>query len=192
MILSLGTITVIAGFTLSWVYETTKEPIALMEQQKQVDAIKAVIPGFTNNPIADKVEIGIKDESRKLVVFPAYNDGKFIGCAVESYSMEGFSGEIDVMFGFDNNGKISGYRVLKHAETPGLGAKMEEWFRMEQGHRSVLGLSPLTENLTVSKDGGYVDGITAATISSRAFLGSLDRAFKAYEIYKTENVDKEK
>ena len=66
---------------------------------------------------------------------------------------------------------------MQHAETPGLGSKMDEWFR-DSAH-SIVGLNANTANLTVSKDGGDVDAITAATISSRAFLRALTLANQA-------------
>ena len=69
---------------------------------------------------------------------------------------------------------------MSHAETPGLGSKMEEWFRAEKGNQSILGKNPSTDNLTVKKDGGSIDAITAATISSRAFLDAIANAYAAY------------
>lgn len=84
------------------------------------------------------------------------------------------------MYGFDKDGNVTGYQVISHAETPGLGAKMGDWFHSPEGHRSVIGLNPATTNMTVSKDGGDIDAITAATITSRAFLDALRRASSAY------------
>ena len=72
------------------------------------------------------------------------------------------------------------YSVLEHNETPGLGSKMEEWFRTDKGKQSVLGRDMKGGALKVSKDGGDVDAITAATISSRAFLDAVNRAYSAY------------
>lgn len=182
MILSLGLITIIAGLSLAWVYEKTKAPIARSEQEKQIAAVKDVLPEFNNDPVADAVTL-TTDGKGEYRVFPATLDGKPVGAAVESRSMDGFSGEIRVMFGFDSEGKVTGYTVLQHAETPGLGAKMGEWFRNPAGRRSVIGINPATANVTVSKDGGDIDGITAATITSRAFLGSLRDAYKVYQQY---------
>ena len=82
---------------------------------------------------------------------------------------------------------VRDYRVIRHAETPGLGAKMEQWFRDPSGARSVIGRNPSIESFTVSKDGGAVDAITAATISSRAFLQTLRDAYMAYREYAAEN-----
>ena len=94
--------------------------------------------------------------------------------------MNGFSGEIVIMCGFKADGTVNNYKVLKHAETAGLGSKMQEWFRTEKGSQNVLGLNPGKNNVRVKKDGGEVDAITAATISSRAFLGALNDAYNAY------------
>ena len=74
-----------------------------------------------------------------LKIYPAKQDGKFVGAAVESNTMKGFGGEIRVIVGFDIEGKLLNYSVLQHAETPGLGAKMQEWFRTDKNRQSVLG-----------------------------------------------------
>ncbi len=184
LILSLGIITIVVGAVLAWVYEVTEDPIAQVEKQKKVNAIAAVTPEFDNAPMAETVEVEM--DGHKIPVHIATKGGKLVGGAVESYSMNGFSGEIDVIYGFNRDGEITGYQVIKHAETPGLGAKMEQWFRDPQGHRSVIGQNPSKKPLTVAKDGGKIDGITAATISSRAFLDALNRASSAYQQAKTQ------
>lgn len=180
MVLSLGIITIIAAALLAGVYTTTKEPISAAQLNKQVEAIKAVTPAFDNDPVSEAIEITPEGESTPLKVFPAKMGGQLVGAAVESYSSQGFSGDIKLIYGFDADGNITGYAVMQHAETPGLGAKMDEWFRSPEGHRRVIGLNPATSNLTVSKDGGDVDAITAATITSRAFLDALTRAASAF------------
>ncbi len=80
--------------------------------------------------------------------------------------------------GFNNDGDILGYTILQTAETPGLGAKAQEWFQKD-GKGSIIGMNP-SEALTVSKDGGKVNAITASTITSRAFLVAVNNAYKAY------------
>ena len=77
------------------------------------------------------------------------------------------------------DGKILNYSVLQHAETPGLGAKMQEWFRADKNKQSVLGRTIPDGGLKVTKDGGDVDAITAATISSRASR-CVNRAYSAF------------
>ena len=190
MILSLGVITIVAAAALAGVYTLTEEPIAQAKAQKQKDAIGQVLPGidFNNNPAEEAMEITIDattgataaaGEGETVTVFPARQDGKLVGAAVESHDTNGFSGLITVMYGFNADGDITGYAVMQHAETPGLGSKMGEWF-CNPAH-SIVGLNAKSANLTVSKDGGDVDAITAATISSRAFLRALTLANSAFE-----------
>lgn len=186
MILSLGVITIIAGGLLAGVYDLTKPAIAEANKQKQVEAIKGVATAeFDNEPAADATAIVPEGESREITVFPLMKEGQVTGAAVESYTSNGFSGDIIIMVGFDVDGNITGYEVVKHEETAGLGAKMQDWFR--DGTRNVVGKNPGVNNMTVSKDGGEIDGITAATISSRAFLDAINRAYKGYNQYKANN-----
>lgn len=182
MVVSLGGFTMIAGLLLGLIHNITLEPIEEAARRSEVEAIESVVPEFTNDPSASAVEVDV--DGVPMMVYPAMNGETLVGAAVKSYSDEGFSGRIDVMFGFDAEGRVTGYAVLSHAETPGLGAKMDTWFRSEEGNRSVLGLDPSRRKAFVTKDGGEVDGITAATITSRAFLGALRRAADAYAIYK--------
>lgn len=184
MIAALGSFCLAAGLLLGITAYITRGPI----EQARIDnvnaAIAAVAPRFTNNPSADAVEV-TRPDGHVITVYPAINADTLAGAAVESYSPDGFSGEIKVMYGFDSRGAVTGYRVLSHAETPGLGAKMTDWFASPEGSRtSVIGLDPTLRRAYVSKDGGDVDGITAATISSRAFLDALRRAHEAFIEYR--------
>lgn len=179
MVLSLGVITIVAAAALAGVYSITEQPIAQAKAQKQKDAIGLVLPGvqYDNHPAEEAAEVTVDGETVKL--FPAMAGGKLAGAAVESHDNNGFSGLITVMYGFDAEGNITGYAVMQHAETPGLGSKMGEWF-CDPAH-TIVGMNAANNNLTVSKDGGDVDAITAATISSRAFLRALTLANQAYE-----------
>lgn len=177
MVLSLGIITVVAAAALAGVYTATKEPIAQAKAEKQKSAIGQVLPEihFNNNPADEAAEVTVDGET--VTVFPARQDGELVGMAVESHDANGFSGLITVMYGFDPSGNIRGFAVMQHAETPGLGSKMDEWF--SNPAHTVIGLNANSANLTVSKDGGDVDAITAATISSRTFLRALTLANQA-------------
>ena len=142
-------------------------------------AIKAVTPEFDNKPSEDAY-MAVTGDGDSLKIYPATKGGKFVGAAVESNTKKGFSGEIKVIVGFDKEGKLLNYSVLQHAETPGLGAKMQEWFSTDKNKQSVLGRSLSAGPLKVTKDGGDVDAITAATITSRAFLDAVNRAYSAF------------
>ena len=111
-----------------------------------------------------------KQEAAKLAVLNGQE-----GVAVET-AVDGFGGTFRVMVGFDAEGNILGYEILEHQETPGLGSHMTHWFKNADKHgQNIIGRKG--GSLTVSKDGGDVDAITAATISSRAFLKAVNQAY---------------
>ncbi|MDO9152235.1 MAG: RnfABCDGE type electron transport complex subunit G [Paludibacter sp.] len=179
MLLVLTGITLFAAITLSSVYTLTKEPIAASKIAKQQNAIKEVLPPFDHldaNPIEETEGV----ETTKI--FKAYDKANnFVGAAVEATSNNGFSGKIIIMVGFDKKGSIVNYSVLEQKETPGLGTKMVDWFKTEKGNQNIVRKNMQTTNLTVAKDGGEVDAISGATISSRAFLFAVRNAYFAYE-----------
>lgn len=105
--------------------------------------------------------------------------GNYGGAAVETTAM-GFNGNIKMIVGFDADGKVAGYTILGMSETPGLGAKVSSWFQAD-GKGSIIGKQMDTKKpLTLTKDGGDIDGITASTITSRAFLNAVNKAYAAY------------
>jgi electron transport complex protein RnfG len=175
MTLSLAGIAVVVGVLLALVYNLTAEPRAAAENTARSQAVRDVLPDFDNDPLASP------DSIDGCVVFPASMNGKFVGAAVKVETMEGFGGLISIMVGFDADAALTGYSILTHAETPGLGAKAQEWFSSAEGNRSVIGT---TGQLALTKDGGTVDGITAATITSRAFVGAINHARIAFLTYK--------
>lgn len=188
MILSLGLVTALAGALLGWMYHVTKAPIEAQQKALSLEAIKNVAPKFDNDP--EKDVWYFTGETGRIPVYPAYLDGHFQGAAVKASSMNGFSGEITVMCGFNADGTVREYQVLHQAETPGLGAKMQMWFRDPKEARSVIGRNPGRESFYVKQDKsqhGSVDAITAATISSRAFLETLRSAFEAFVKYQESN-----
>lgn len=179
MLISLAGICLVAGAALAAVNRFTEEPIRESKAAALQAAIRKVTPEFDNNPTEEAYKAPTY-EGDSLVIFPATKNGIPVGVAVESSTRKGFGGEIQVIVGFDTEGKLLNYSVLRHAETPGLGSKMEQWFRTEKNKQNVLGRRLSEGNLKVTKDGGSVDAITAATISSRAFLDAVNRAYSAY------------
>ena len=179
MFLSLFLICLVVSAILAVANEFTRGPIEKLKKVKLENAIRKVIPGFDNSPLDEAFWTKINDTD-SLKVFPAKKDGKEMGAAVESNSMRGFNGEIKVIVGFDLDGKLLNYIVLQHAETPGLGDKMGTWFKQNKNNRNVIGRNLKEGALRVSRDGGDVDAITAATITSQAFLDAINRAYAAY------------
>jgi len=178
MVLALSSITLFAALALGSVYTLTKDPIAVSKMAKQQNAIKDVLPPYDH---FNQNAIEVNDGVEILKVYKAYDKSNvFVGAAVESSSNNGFSGKISLMVGFDKAGTIVNYSVLEQKETPGLGAKMVNWFKKNNKSQSIIGKNLATANLSVSKDGGEIDAITAATISSRAFLFAIRNAYLAY------------
>ena len=172
MFLSLTVITVVVGALLGWVASVTNEPIAAAADAAQTEAIKAVAPDF--DTVGEATEQN-STNGEPATIFPVLRGGQVVGHAVKAVTKNGFGGKVTVMIGFDAEGAISGYAVLNHAETPGLGSKMPDWFQ-KGAKGDVIGKNPAKNDLRVSKDGGEVDAITAATISSRAFLDAVAQA----------------
>ena len=126
MLLVLTGVTAISVALLAYVNELTKEPIAQANAKTLSDAVSAVVPGFDNDPIAEKKVQAVNGVD--YAVYPATKDGQFIGAAVEASSMA-FGGELKVLVGFDAEGNIIDYSLLSHAETPGLGSKAADWLK---------------------------------------------------------------
>lgn len=180
MFLSLSIICLTVAVLLAQVNKMTAKPIADAKAMKLQNAISEVVPAFDNDPVAEayRMPVGTGDS---LLVYPAKKGDKVVGYAVNSSSNNGFSGEIQIMIGFDMEDRLINYAVLQHAETPGLGSKMTDWFKnKEKPSQSVIGRDLSQRALAVSKDGGEVDAITASTITSRAFLEAVNRAYQAY------------
>jgi len=174
MFITLLVITLVSGFSLGSVYNMTKEPIAQAKLQKKIKAIKQVLPEFDNNPVDNKVRVSGSVDS--IEIYPGYNEKKLVGIAITGASDKGFSGLIKIMVGFDTDGEIQKIFVLEQKETPGLGTKIKD----DKFIGQFVGKKPEKSNLKVVKDGGEIDAISGATISSRAFSQAVYDAYKAF------------
>jgi electron transport complex protein RnfG len=170
MALSLFLICGIMSAALGIVYSLTKEPIENAEKQKVNDAIRLVVPAFDNDPGMEVYK------SNGFDMYPAKVKGKIVGVAVKAVTNKGFAGEVAIMVGFKPDGSIYNTSVMSQKETPGLGTKMVEPKFRDQFNGKIPGVY----KVSVKKDGGDVDAITAATISSRAFCYAVNEAYKAY------------
>jgi len=176
MALSLTLIALAASACLGFVYEITKMPIEVAVLNKKLEAIKQVVPEFNNNPNDESYKLPT-GEGDSLVVYPAKKDDVIVGYAVNTYTKNGFSGNISLMAGFKPDGTIINISVLEHKETPGLGTKMTE----PEFKNQFSDIKPGEFRLKVKKDGGDVDAITAATISSRAFCDAVQRGYNTLQ-----------
>ena len=180
MVLVLTGVAVIMGGILAYVNHLTEGPIAEQKTKALADGIKSVM-GVDDITVAktDTVRQNVGGKELTYIIYQTQDaQKKDLGAAVES-TTGGFGGDLKVLVGFDPEGKILGYTLLEHAETPGLGAKADKWFQKGQ-KGDIIGKSP-ADPLTVSKDGGQVDAITASTITSRAFLLAVNNAYTAFK-----------
>lgn len=197
MLLVLTIVSVVAAFLLAYVNNVTSSTIAKINEEALNSGIKSVL-GIGADDAIETTEKTVD----AYVVYEVSRDGNWVGTAVKSTDKSGFGGDIVVLVGFDADGNIQGYEVLSHAETPGLGARMGEWFRTATtgetkevgvlskiffgnpdpaGSHNIIGRNIGNGELKVTKDGGDIDAITASTITSRAFLNAVNNAYKVYK-----------
>ena len=186
MVVVLVGVALITGSILAYVNNVTEEPIRLQAKKTLADGIKAVMGGVELTVAKeDTVRQTISGKEVTFVIHETVGtDKQPIGAAVES-TTGGFGGDFKILVGFDNEGRILGYTILQHAETPGLGAKADKWFQKD-GKGSVIGKNPGTDNLTVKKDGGDIDYVTGATVTSRAITKLVSDASSVFAANRTE------
>ena len=175
MVAVLFTITLIASAGVGAVNMITEEPIAAAKAAATTAAVANVLPEFDNTtPVEQEID------GMTIKVYTATSGDDVVGYAVESMTKSGFGGAIRMMVGFLPDGKIFNVNVLEQAETPGLGTKM-----CDEGNALISSIKDKDADelkFSVKKDGGELDALTAATISSRAYYDAVARAYKAYQM----------
>ena len=172
MVLALGAVCLVCSALLGTVYAVTKAPIEASELQKVNAAIAAVTPAFDNVP-SEAVQAVEGGE-----IYTATHGGQTVGYAIK-VTTGGFGGPLTLMVGFTPDGTVYNTSVVSHAETPGLGAKLVD--ENVAPREQVKGKNPAVNKLSVRKDGGEIDAITASTITSRAFLKGVNAAYEVFQ-----------
>ena len=181
MIVVLTAISSVAALLLAGVSQGTKEQ-RKMQVLKFIKgpAVREILTGSTNDPIKDARQFtppaaaGAKASS-PIDVFPAFKDGELQALAIETKG-KGFGGEIGVILGVDMEaGEVAGIGITTHKETPGLGARI-----VEEGFRAGFKGLPLVGEVKVRDDGGEVDAISGATISSRGVCAAVTGAIEMF------------
>lgn len=175
MVLTLFVVSLIASAALGGVFVLTEEPITQAMTAKKNLAIKRVVPDFDNQPSLEYFSVWMSKDS--VYFYPAKQGDEIVGYAIETFTNNGFGGKIKLLAGFKPDGTVYNIAVLEHKETPGLGTKMmkseDDWSVQFNGR------NPGDYNMTVTKDGGEIDAITASTITSRAFCEAVQTAYDA-------------
>ena len=162
--LTLVLITSLVAAALAGVNAITKDRIAALKEAKIQEAIARVLPEGAGEAVATKVDSGIV---KTLYTTDA-------GYAVEVAPV-GFSAEITMMVGVAD-GKITGIAIVSHTETAGLGAVAAAENQAGDAFRSQF--QGLSGALAVDKDGGVIDSLTGATVTSRAVTEGVNAALE--------------
>ena len=177
MVLALAVITFVSAVALGFVNRFTEEPIAKARLARQMKAIDAVMTGYDNLILEEGFKVKTQVYADSLEIFPARKGDDLLGFAIKSVSAKGYSGEIWILVGITTDGVISDTYVIEHKETPGLGSKMRD----DKFRSQYKGLDIKSTDIRVTKDGGTIDAISGATISSRAFSEAVTLAYDTYK-----------
>ncbi len=181
-------ITILCAFSgglLAAVRNGTKDKIEY-QQLKFVKgpAIREILKGSSNDPIVDRFKLKVDDAEKSF--FVGIFDGNADTVAFENFG-KGFGGDIGVMLGVNvKNDKIVAVGVTTHSETPGVGSKAKTDLKFAAQFAGLL----LNEDFKVKTDGGQVDAISGATVSSRGVCMAVSEAGKIYKQLKPRLINK--
>lgn len=158
---------------LGVVYAVTKSPIDVTNANILKASVSAVLPSIDGAELSDAQPLEVGGQPSEC--YALSKDGEVVAYAVKS-ATSGFGGALTLMVGVLPDGVVNNATVISHSETPGLGAKctsdenfMAQW----------RGFDTNEKILSVKKDGGDVDAITASTITSRAYTLAVKNAVEA-------------
>jgi Na+-translocating ferredoxin:NAD+ oxidoreductase subunit G len=146
------------------------------EMPSKDQALSNVLPEFGNNPINEQYQV--VHEGKVYNLYPSRRGRRILGTAVEAYSPSGYRGPVRLLVGFTPDGKISGVEVLEHHETPNYGDLIEN--ARSDFHLQFMGRDPSAELLDIREDGGVIDAVSGATITSRAYCEAVRLAWEAF------------
>jgi len=164
---------VVAGIALSFTYTATKDAIVQAETAARLASVRTVIPPFNGEPVEEEYEI----EGTAHTFFIGKKDGKVVGVATPAQAV-GYGGTVNILVGMNPTGKVTGIVLLQHQETPGLGTKagLPQFLEQFTGRK----LEFRSDEMLVKKDGGDIDAVTAATITSRAVTKATTEALRRF------------
>lgn len=184
--LLLGAFALLASGALAWASGATGEAIAAAEAKDLRDSLSEVLPqGLADNDFL-KDSVDLENQGKTVTIYRARQGGT-VKAALFKVAGRGYAGDIQVLMAVDAEGKTLGVRVLKHAETPGLGDKIEvkkdKWIRDFDGKS--LG-DPAPEKWAVKKDSGVFDQFAGATITPRAVVKAVKGGLEFYDEHRKE------
>ncbi len=182
----LGTFALLASAALALASSATGEAIAAAEAKDLRDSLSEVLPaGLADNDFL-KDTVDLENKGKTVTIYRA-RQGETVKAALFKVAERGYAGEIQVLMAVDRDGRTLGVRVLKHAETPGLGDKIEikkdKWIKDFDGKS--LG-NPAPEKWGVKKDNGVFDQFAGATITPRAVVKAVKGGLDFYAEHRKE------
>ena len=188
--LALFLITLVAGVSLAFVNEITKEPIAQAQDKARLEAYEVVYPNAKFETLDNTEEI-LKNSSASLkkenlsqctvddVLKATDESGNTIGYVFSATSPSGYGGDVKVAVGVSNkDNSITGFTVLSHSETAGLGAKAtEDEFKSQFIGKSATGINYTKTGASLDSE---IDALSGATITSNAVCEAVDSALAVY------------
>ena len=178
MVLCLTAVCLVCSALLGGMYVLTAEPIAKANTDILKASIGAVLPDGGELSEANPVEVG----GQPSEYYVSTSNGEVAAYAIKSTTV-GFGGPLTLMVGITPDGVVYNTSVLSHTETPGLGAKCTT---DEHFYSQFKGFDPSQKILSVKKDAGDVDAITASTLTSRAYALAVKNAVDAFKTIKGE------
>ncbi len=180
----LTVITLVSGVLLGYVYELTKEPIAVQEELAKQEAYKTVFSDASSFEAvsgpqkdvqeADKAfsEAGLTQEAIEEVIGAYDQDQNLLGYVLSVKTMEGYGGEIDISMGIRNDGTLNGIEILSIGETAGLGMKADTGeFKGQFKDKAVSQFSYTKSGASQEYE---IDAISGATITTNAMVNAVN------------------
>lgn len=185
-VLCLTLITVVAGFGLGYVYEITKEPIAVMEENTRLAAYQTVFPEAVSFEDMDEETVssaaGAGDGQKVCDIDSAVlakdASSSVIGYVITVTSHEGYGGDITLSMGIDNSGMVKGIEILNISETAGLGMKAKEPKFKDQFKNKTV--TQFTYTKTGASSDFEIDAISGATITTKAVTNAVNTGLSFY------------
>ena len=185
MVITMPILSCFSGGLLAAIRSETKDKIEYQQLTfVKGPAIRQILAGSSNDPIVDRFKL--KKGDSEMDFFVGVVDGKANTLAFET-SGKGFGGDIGLMVGVDTTtDKLIGIGVTTHSETPGVGSKAKD----DPGFSAQFKNLPIQETFQVKTDGGQIDAVSGATISSRGVCTAVTDAGKIYQELKPQLVEK--
>lgn len=165
----------------------TREPILERQKEDLLESLAQVVPAdrYDNELLENPLQL-TGPQGQPLTVYRGTDETRISALAYE-ISGQGYAGEIRLILGLDADGTILGVRVLSHAETPGLGDKIEperdDWIL---GFNGLSLGNPPASKWKVKKDGGQFDSFSGATITPRGVVGAIEQGLEFFAAHRAE------